>query len=168
MGSTSVRPLPGTEQAVHPFFSPDGAWVGFFADNSLKKVALVGGPAVTLCAVGLRFGATWGPDDTIVFASGDYPGLMQVSAAGGEPRPLTEPAENVQHRWPTFVPGGEAVLYTISPGEGLDVFEVAVVSLATGAQQTLVRGTDGTVTASGIWCSAARRHSGRCRSTPTG
>ena len=74
---------------------------------------------------------------------------MQVSAAGGEPRPLTEPAEDAAHRWPTFVPGGEAVLYTISPREGLDTFEVAVVSLATGEQQTLVRGTDGTVTASG-------------------
>ena len=145
----TVRPLPGTEGAVHPFFSPDGAWVGFFAAGSLKKVALVGGPAVTLCAVGGRFGATWGPDDTIVFASSDAPGLMQVSAAGGEPRPLTEPAEDARHRWPTFVPGGEAVLYTVDQPGGLDTFEVAVVSLATGAQQTLVRGTDGTVTASG-------------------
>ena len=39
----TARPLPGTEQAVHPFFSPDGAWVGFFTNDSLKKVALAGG-----------------------------------------------------------------------------------------------------------------------------
>ena len=114
-----------------------------------EKVALVGGPPVTLCAVGTRGGATWGPDDTIVFASGAAPGLMQVSAAGGEPRPLTESAEGAPHRWPTFVPGGEAVLYTITQRGGLDAFEVAVVSLDTGAQQTLVRGTDGAVTPSG-------------------
>ena len=144
----TVRPLPGTEGAVHPFFSPDGAWVGFFTPDSLKKVALAGGPPVTLCAVGARQGATWGPDDTIVFASSDAPGLMQVSAAGGEPRPLTEPAEGARHRWPTFVPGGEAVLYTILQGS-LDTFEVAVVSLDTSEQQTLVRGTDGVVTPSG-------------------
>ena len=145
----TVQPLPGTEGAVNPFFSPDGAWVGFFTTGELRKVALAGGAPVTLCAVGSRFGATWGPDDTIVFASNDAPGLMQVPAAGGEPRPLTEPAENVQHRWPTFVPGGEAVLYTVAQPGGFDALEVAVVSLATGAQQTLVRGSDGAVTASG-------------------
>ena len=83
-----------------------------------------------------------------MFASDDAPGLMQVST-GGEPRPLTEPAEGgARHYWPTFVPGGEAVLYTIRQ-RGLDTFEVAVVSLDTGAQQTLVRGTDGAVTPSG-------------------
>ena len=145
----TVRPLGGTEGALHPFFSPEGAWVGFFADGSLKKVALAGGPPVTLCAAGLRRGATWGPDDTIVFASSDASGLMQVSAAGGEPRPLTEPSEGSFHLWPTFVAGGEAVLYTIAEPGNLDAFEVAVVSPDTGAQQTLVGGTYGTVTASG-------------------
>ena len=145
----TVRPLGGTDGARHPFFSPDGAWVGFFADGSLKKVALAGGPPVTLCAAGLRRGATWGPDDTIVFASSDASGLMQVSAAGGEPRPLTEPSEGSFHLWPTFVPGAEAVLYTIAEPGNLDAFEVAVVSPDTGAQQTLVGGTYGTVTASG-------------------
>ena len=57
----TVRPLGGTEGARHPFFSPEGAWVGFFADGSLKKVALAGGPPVTLCATGaILGGATWG------------------------------------------------------------------------------------------------------------
>ena len=144
----TVRPLPGTEEARHAFFSPDGVWVGFSTPDSLKKVALAGGRPVTLCPVGILRGATWGPNDTIVFGSSD-PGLMQVSAAGGEPRPLTEPAEGTSHVWPAFVPGGEAVLYTIRATGELDNFEVAVVSLDTGEQQTLVRGTDGAVTASG-------------------
>ena len=61
------------------------AWVGFFTNDFLKKVALAGGPPVTLCAVGILNGASWGPDDTIVFASSLHPGLMQVPAAGGEP-----------------------------------------------------------------------------------
>ena len=154
----AVRPLPGTEDARSPFFSADGAWVGFFADDSLKKVALAGGPPQTLCPVGFPTGATWGPDDTIVFASIEQPGLMQVSAAGGEPSPLTEPEEGASHLWPTFVPGGRAVLYTIRPAavtltavtlNRLDSFDVAVVSLDTGDEWSLAGGTFGTVTASG-------------------
>ena len=145
---TAVRPLPGTEEGRYPFFSPDGVWVGFFTPDSLKKVALAGGPPVTLCPVGNRAGATWGPGDTIVFASGDAPGLMQVPAAGGEPRPLTEP-ENQRHMWPTFVPGGSAILYTTTQRESVDPFAVAVVSLETGVQQTLIQGVAGSVTASG-------------------
>jgi len=145
-----VQPLRGTEGASHPFFSPDGAWVGFFANGALEKVALAGGAPLKLCAVGIRYGATWGPDDTIVFASSLAPGLMQVSASGGEPRALTQPeAEYVAHRWPSFVPGGEAVIYTVRRPGGLDTFELSVVSLKTGAEQSLVRGTDGEVVASG-------------------
>ena len=103
---------------------------------------------MTLCTVGNRYGATWGPDDTIVFASGDAPGLMQVPAAGGEPRPLTEPeADEGRHSWPAFVPGGNAVLYT-HLNATFDTL-VAVVSLDTGAHQTLVQGTAGSVAASG-------------------
>ena len=145
----TVRPLGGTEEARHPFFSPAGAEVGFFTDDSLKKVALAGGAPVTLCAAGIFLGATWGPDDTIVFASRNAPGLMQVPAAGGEPRPVTSPPEGTLHRWPTFVPGGEAVLYSISVPGNLAAFEIAVVRLDTRAQKTLVPGTDGTVAASG-------------------
>ena len=144
-----VQPLPGTEEARMPFFSPEGAWIGFFTDDSLKKVALAGGPQVTLCAAGIPAGATWGPDDAIVFASLDHAGLMQVSAAGGEPRPLTDPEQNDRHFWPSFVPGGEAVLYMTTPALDFDTFEVAVVSLDTGEQQSLVQGTAGRVTASG-------------------
>ena len=145
----TVRPLPGTERARMPFFSPDGAWVGFFAVGELKKVALVGGPSVTLCEAGPPSGATWGQDDKIVFTSLGALGLMQVSAAGGEPRLLTEAVAGATHAWPAFVPGGKAVLFTIRQEESLGAYEVAVVSLDTGEQQTLLRGTDGAVTASG-------------------
>src|SRR5207237_9103678 len=57
-----VEPVPirGTTNGQYPFFSPDGKWLGFFADNALKKVPADGGPATTLCPAGLRFGASWG------------------------------------------------------------------------------------------------------------
>ena len=144
------RPLPGTEDAVYPFLSPNGEWVGFFAGSALKKVALAGGPPVTLCEVGVRRGATWGPGDTIVFSSSDAPGLMQVSVAGGEPRALTTPADDEeQHYWPSFVPGKNAVVYTAEPQGAPSDKRAQVVSLETGESSTLVQGSGATATRSG-------------------
>ena len=50
------------------FVSPDGQWVGFFdGASTLKKVAITGGPAVTLAQIkGGSRGAAWAPDDTII------------------------------------------------------------------------------------------------------
>ncbi len=82
-------PIAGTERASSPFFSPDGAWVGFFADGRLKRVPAAGGNAVDIVAApGVPGGASWGPDDRIVFASGGYGRLFSVDAHGGEPEPL--------------------------------------------------------------------------------
>lgn len=96
-----------------------GNWIGFVQQGALKKVSVQGGPALTLCSVpgGTPRGATWGPDNTIVFSvSTGAPGLLCVSAAGGEPETLTTPdarkGERV-HLWPEFLPGGRAVLFTI-------------------------------------------------------
>ena len=72
-----------------PFVSPDGQWVGFFAsDTTLRKVAITGGPPITLARLdGASRGATWAPDDTIIFAtSNPATGLQRVSAAGGRRR----------------------------------------------------------------------------------
>jgi serine/threonine protein kinase len=70
------------------FVSPDGQWVGFFDGTTMKKVAITGGPPVTIArrdGTGSR-SATWGPDGTIIFATGaPTTGLQRVSAAGGEP-----------------------------------------------------------------------------------
>jgi serine/threonine-protein kinase len=103
-----------------PFLSPDGQWIGF-ADGptTLKKVALSGGPAVLLGRLnGNSRGATWGPDDTIVFATSNVTtGLQQIPAAGGEPTVLTRPNRaggEADHLWPEFLPDGEAVLFTIT------------------------------------------------------
>src|SRR5262249_1453987 len=83
-----ATPMAGTEGARGPFFSADGQWIGFWANNKLKKVALAGGPTVEICQcqdVATR--ANWGSDDTIVFASGE--GILRVAAGGGKPVPIT-------------------------------------------------------------------------------
>ena len=130
--------IPGTQDASEPFFSPDGEWVAFRSGLAMKKVALRGGPAVTLCECPYR-GATWTDNDTIVFG-GPNSGLMEVSAGGGEPRSLAELQEGeVEHRLPEVLPGGRAVLFTVVTAEGS---HVAVQALDTVERRTLADGTD--------------------------
>jgi serine/threonine-protein kinase len=81
-----VTPLAGTENASGPFFSPDGEWIGFFADNKLKKISVEGGAAVTLCDAPDPDGASWGDDGNIIAAldGGVRPeGLSRVPSSGG-------------------------------------------------------------------------------------
>ena len=88
-----ARQLAGIVAPTAPFFSPDSLWIGFFENDTIKKVSIAGGPVVTLGPVtGAARGATWGDDNTIVFATDDPgTGLWRVSAEGGEPTVLTRP-----------------------------------------------------------------------------
>ncbi len=142
-----ATPLSGVGAPRGPFFSPDGQWIGYFDGlTGLKKVSISGGPPVTLCRVsgGPPRGATWGPDNTIIFATNDASsGLLRVSAAGGEPTVLTTPnrAQGERgHFWPEFIPGSQAVLFTIVPNGAIENTQVAVLDLKTGKQKILVRG----------------------------
>jgi serine/threonine-protein kinase len=117
-----ATPLPGTENGVAPFVSPDGQWIGFAAPGGLFTVALAGGPPQPLVeSPELRIGgADWGTGDVIVYginrAGG---GLMQIRAAGGDPTPLFTPEDRRRSLYPQILPGGDAVLFTLSdpPGE---------------------------------------------------
>ena len=79
--------LPGTANASQPFFSPDGQWIGFAADQKLKKVSVDGGAAVPLCDAPNMRGAAWNTDGNI-YAALDLKNLSRVSAAGGTPQPV--------------------------------------------------------------------------------
>ena len=81
----SATPLPGTENARNPFFSPDSQWIAFFAEGKLKKISVQGGAAVTLCDVQDDRGGAWGQDGTIVFATSVRTPLYRISSGGGTP-----------------------------------------------------------------------------------
>jgi Tol biopolymer transport system component len=119
------QPLPDSANATSPFFSPDGQWVGFFADGKLKKASVQGGEATTLCDAPINRNATWGPDSTITFAPTLFGGLMRVSAGGGSPEILTAPDVSkgeLTYRWPEILPGGKAVLFVIANAQDIGSF----------------------------------------------
>ena len=135
-------PIASTEGAAFPFFSPDGQWIGFFANNALKKVPAAGGTAMTICPAGFRRGASWSRDGMIVFASGSSPDLLQVAATGGEPKPLTTMAGGKRAEWPELTDDGRAVLYTAMVPGAVETARVMVRSLDAGTERELVDGTN--------------------------
>src|SRR5262245_44782183 len=97
LSDVEVRPLAGAA-GREPFMSPDGRWIGFFTDVELRKVAIAGGPSVAICKINEPpRGASWGPDDTIIFGVSGPHGLQSVAAGGGESKAVSkvEPGETV-------------------------------------------------------------------------
>ena len=141
MDSLEARPVPGTEGATEPFFSPDGQWLGFLADGKLKKVSVSGGAALTLGDVAQPSGASWGSQGSIAFAPTAISVLQQVSEEGGTPQPLARLAKGENsHRWPEFLPGGKAVLFSaaLTSSSWINA-QIAVHSVVTGERRTLVQ-----------------------------
>jgi Tol biopolymer transport system component len=139
---TQASLLPGTVGASDSFFSPDGQWIGFFADRKMKKISVLGGAPVTLCDAPSSRGASWGEDGTIVAALNSGEGLSRVPAAGGTPRPFTKLERGeLTHRWPQVLPGGKAVLFTSSHAN-VTYTDATVEALSpqTGVRKTVVTG----------------------------
>jgi len=140
------RPVSGTEGAASPFFSPDGQWLGFFADGKLKKVPVDGGVAMTLADAPNNRGGVWLDDDSIVYTPDFTVGLSRISALGGNAETLTTPdarGGERTHRWPAYVPGDSAVVFTIGmltrPGN-YDDARIAVWEPATRKTRILYQG----------------------------
>jgi eukaryotic-like serine/threonine-protein kinase len=124
LDSFTARPLPETDGALLPFWSPDGRFIAFFAAGKLKKMNAAGGPLQTICEVpGTPRGATWGGRGTIVFSSGNPARLARVSADGGAVTEIQMPDAMSQARapsWPHFLPDGRHFLYWVRVPAGED------------------------------------------------
>jgi len=111
-----AQPLEGTRGATNPFFSPDGRWLGFWANGEMKKISTAGGPAIPLTKIAEPLGASWGSNDVIVYGDSESNELWRVAASGGTPHRLTQLNRRegeVSHRLPHVLPGSNAVLFTI-------------------------------------------------------
>jgi serine/threonine protein kinase len=115
LDSVSARRSGGIDGATYPFWSPDSAWIGFFADGQLRKVARDGGTVQAICDAPDGRGAAWGPDNVIVFSAAlGSGGLSRVSAQGGKPTAVTQLPSgetNRYHRYPQFLPDGRSFLF---------------------------------------------------------
>ncbi|MGE0454600.1 MAG: protein kinase [Vicinamibacteria bacterium] len=132
-----ARPVPGTDGASNPFFSPDGRRIAFAAGRKLKKVDLDTGAVVTLADVQQFRGGSWGEDGMIVFNRG-HGGLVRVAESGGETQEVTrtEPVQPLAtHRWPVLVPRSRLALFDIT-GQNYP-HAVAIVDLGTGRIRVL-------------------------------
>jgi serine/threonine-protein kinase len=146
LSDLEARPLAGTQQFTPntPAFSPDNQSVAFFAaaDRTIKKMAVSGGAAVTICpADGPFLGMSW---DTggLVFGQGGK-GILGVSANGGQPALVASVKSGEIAASPQMLPGGEWVLFTIAATptvEGWDKAQVVIQSLKTSERKTLVAG----------------------------
>lgn len=135
----TATPLPGTDGASSPFFSPDGQWLAFFAGSKLKKVLVTGGEVVTLADARNPRGGWWAEDGTIVFSPTPREGLMRVSAAGGHTEALTTLVDGeISHRFPQVLPGGQAVLYTASTEVNIGAGAFLVVQPLPSGQRIIV------------------------------
>jgi Tol biopolymer transport system component len=137
-------PLAGTDDALAPFFSPDGQWIGFFGDGKLKKIAITGGAAIVLADAPSTRGGAWSDDNTIVFSPHQMAGthLLRVSSEGGDARAITTLGEGEAiHLWPQVLPGGTALLYTSASAPGAyDEANIVLQQLPSGTRKVLQRG----------------------------
>ena len=135
--------VPGSEGAKSPFFSPDGRWIGFFAQGKLKKVLASGGGLETLCDAASAFGGSWGRDGWIYFAPFNTSGIWKVPASGGRPAEVTKLNRTLgeaSHRWPQITPDGKALLFTVWTGPGWDEKHLVAQLTDGGERRLLVSG----------------------------
>lgn len=112
LDTLTAQELPGTDGATMPFWSPDSESLAFYTDGKLKKIAVSGGPSVTLCDAASFRGGAWGRDGVIVFAPGTTSALQKVSSAGGVPTAATVLAKGESgHVRPAFLPDGRHFIY---------------------------------------------------------
>ena len=137
--------VPGTEtEARSPFFSPDGQWVGFFADDQLQKASITGGAPVTLCGAENPWGVSWGVNDAILFGQGPE-GIWRVPGAGGTPEQIIAVDDNAEAHGPQLLPTGsgrEWVLFTLLPSSfrNWNAAQIVAQSLDTGERRLLIDG----------------------------
>jgi serine/threonine-protein kinase len=131
-------PLAEFGGASYPFFSPDSAWLGFFAGGELRKVSVLGGQPQALARANAGRGASWGDDNRIVFAPSFRSALLRVSADGGAPEMLTRldvRLDESGHRLPQVLPGSRAVIFTAQRTQDEALI---VTSLETGERRLTI------------------------------
>src|SRR5688572_7372824 len=140
LSSLEAQRLPGTDDALSPFWSPDSRYIAFFSNGKLKKIEASGGPTQTLCDTPSSYGGSWNRDGVII-VSLDTKGIHRVSSAGGaltQVLDLDASRKELAQAWPRFLPDGHHFIYQSWTGRS-DVSGIFVASLAGGERKLLVK-----------------------------
>ena len=117
LSALDAQPMPGTDGAIFPFWSPDSHWIGFFASGKLRKIAVAGGPSQPIADANTALGGTWNRDGVILFSPGAGESVLRrVSADGGAPADVTK--NKFPSIFPVFLPDGRRFLYLVSASAG--------------------------------------------------
>jgi eukaryotic-like serine/threonine-protein kinase len=122
LGSPDVRVLQGTDGATYPFWSPDGAYLAFFANGKLQKIAVSGGTPQALANVWAARGGSWGRRDVIIYSPDSRGPVWRVNSDGSGTAPATDhifTGDDRSHRWPVFLPDGNHFLFWAGNFAGL-------------------------------------------------
>jgi serine/threonine protein kinase len=179
LASPDAQPLPGTEDASGPFWSPDSSALGFFSRGRLRRVGLGGGLPQDLAATALDVvGGTWNREGVIVFGS-PAGGLSRVAATGGAVSPvgqLDEAKHETSHRWPQFLPDGRHLIFHVRSADTAST-GIYLGELDSPAKEQLLRSTVSGVYAPGgyllfeqggtLMMQALDERSGALRGSPT-
>jgi serine/threonine-protein kinase len=148
MSENESRTIVGNQEVGgmgFPAFSPDGRSIAFFSgpDQTLKRIAVSGGAAVTICPVDNLTGVTWVADQIVFGSLGK--GVMRVPANGGKPEPIVSVASDEIAHGPQLLPGGQTVLFTLSTASSSsadrwNTAQVVVQSLKSNARKTVIEG----------------------------
>jgi serine/threonine-protein kinase len=145
LSDSAPRLLDGTEGCQSPFFSPDGQWIGFFAESKLRKIAAGGAAMQPLADAPFSRGGAWGADGYIYYAPTNISGIWRVPEAGGTATEVTRKdyaGGEISHRWPHLVAGTNILLFATWTGPGNDEHSVAIQEIGGKEHHTLVKGGD--------------------------
>jgi Tol biopolymer transport system component len=143
LGVKAAQGIEENQSANEPAFSPDSRSITFFsiADQAIKRIAVSGGAAVTICPADRPLGISWGPDG-IVFGQRSK-GILRVSPNGGAAEVLVRVKDTELVHGPRVLPGGQHVLFTLATGTAPDRWDkahIVVQSLKSGERRTLIEG----------------------------
>jgi serine/threonine protein kinase/Tol biopolymer transport system component len=145
INSLAAVAIPESEGGYNPFFASDGKSIAFFVEGTLKKVSVGGGSPVSVASVpriSLPMGGAWAADGSFILGFGNLPILERVPAEGSAAKPFTtldSKRGETSHMWPSFLPGDQALLYTVERGPNTPNLTVER-NLATGEQRELITG----------------------------
>jgi serine/threonine protein kinase len=114
LSESMAMPLSGTDNAIYPFWSPNGSAIGFFANGKLRRISASGGPVINICDAARARGGSWGNDDNILFTPDIQSPIFRVKATSdATPQPITKIDLELHstHRWPVLLPDGNRFLY---------------------------------------------------------